>query len=454
MLYLLEFRRDEDVSLLPVAERTAARLERALLTEDATTRRVILAQALKTDPALALWTADQSNQCGENLLVSCDEAAKWLSDCPAEKLSRAIPGNCLTVLSGDARRYAHLCANILDQSRRAAAGVEELRDGQRDQTNWRSLVEQGQRLIDHCPHDSHSGTRLLPSFRPVAPPGPRLDQSIDDLPNDGSLVEFFLAEVPGVVWRLPALIRRLATLEVSIGSFDRRLEQEKLASLKELAYGASHEINNPLANISARSQTLLRDETDPERRRKLTSIRDQAMRAHEMIADLMLFAQPPPMVPELCKLGQLVMQIVEELADRALQRSVALIVRIDRDEVMVHGDATQLAVAIRGVIVNALEAVGDEGRVEVLVNAVGPGHQLARIVVSDDGPGISEEIRPHIFDPFFSGREAGRGLGFGLSKCWRIVNDHRGQLDVQRAQLGGAEITILLPVESTAVRVA
>ena len=64
-------------------------------------------------------------------------------------------------------------------------------------------------------------------------------------------------------------------------------------ALKELAYGASHEINNPLANIAARAQTLLEDEPDPERRRKLTAIHRQAMRAHEMIADLMLFARPP-----------------------------------------------------------------------------------------------------------------------------------------------------------------
>src|SRR5262245_21085375 len=75
--------------------------------------------------------------------------------------------------------------------------------------------------------------------------------------------------------------------------FEARLEREKLAGLMELAYGAGHEINNPLANIAARAQTLLEDERDPERRRKLQAIHRQAMRAHEMIADLMLFARPP-----------------------------------------------------------------------------------------------------------------------------------------------------------------
>ena len=78
-----------------------------------------------------------------------------------------------------------------------------------------------------------------------------------------------------------------------MATFEERLEQEKLAALKELAYGAGHEVNNPLANIAARAQTLLEDEVDPERRRKLIAIHRQAMRAHEMIADLMLFARPP-----------------------------------------------------------------------------------------------------------------------------------------------------------------
>ncbi|MCH5374349.1 MAG: hypothetical protein JJ992_10245, partial [Planctomycetes bacterium] len=82
---------------------------------------------------------------------------------------------------------------------------------------------------------------------------------------------------------LPALTRRLARLRQLEDDFQKTLETEKLESLKALAYGASHEINNPLANISTRAQTLLRDETDPERRQKLAVINTQAFRAYEMI---------------------------------------------------------------------------------------------------------------------------------------------------------------------------
>src|SRR5881397_2980256 len=75
--------------------------------------------------------------------------------------------------------------------------------------------------------------------------------------------------------------------------FAAAVEAAKLRALYDFAYGLSHEINNPLANIATRAQTLLVDEKDPERRRKLATIVQQAFKAHEMIADLMLFARPP-----------------------------------------------------------------------------------------------------------------------------------------------------------------
>src|SRR5215212_10429245 len=99
--------------------------------------------------------------------------------------------------------------------------------------------------------------------------------------------------------------------------FEQRLERAKLDALKELAYGASHEINNPLANISARAQTLLDDEQDPQRRQKLIAIHRQAMRAHEMISDLMLFARPPKLNPTSFCLPELIHKIVGGLSTLA-----------------------------------------------------------------------------------------------------------------------------------------
>jgi signal transduction histidine kinase len=230
--------------------------------------------------------------------------------------------------------------------------------------------------------------------------------------------------------------------------FDAHLEREKLAALMELAYGAGHEINNPLANIAARAQTLLADETDPERRRKLEAIHRQAMRAHEMIADLMLFARPPKLEMATIDLRKLVREVVDSLRDLAAERAIDLQCDVGDAPILVQADATQLAVAVAAVVTNAIEAVGSQGQVTATAREWAEGEvRSAEVIVRDNGPGISDTVRQHIFDPFFSGREAGRGLGFGLSKCWRIVTDHGGRIVVNNIEGGGAEFTILLPTQ-------
>jgi signal transduction histidine kinase len=232
-----------------------------------------------------------------------------------------------------------------------------------------------------------------------------------------------------------------------MASFEERLEQEKLEALKELAYGAGHEINNPLANIAARAQTLLEDERDPERRRKLVAIHRQAMRAHEMIADLMLFARPPQMNVTEFDLGPIVRAVFDESHKIGAERGIELTCEAGDAPVVISGDETQLGVAIGAVVKNAIEAVGANGHVEITLRRSTVGDESwAEVIVRDDGPGISAEVRRHLFDPFFSGREAGRGLGFGLSKCWRIVTQHGGSVVVNSVGGAGAEFTISLPL--------
>ncbi len=250
-----------------------------------------------------------------------------------------------------------------------------------------------------------------------------------------------------VEWRLPALALKLSSYERQLEQFERRLEQEKLESLKELAYGASHEINNPLANIAARAQTLLEDEANAERAKKLSAIHRQAMRAHEMISDLMLFARPPKLQSKIIDVRQLARRVVDQLRDLATEYDVDLVCETGDKPIEVLADETQLGVALDALVKNALEAVGDGGNVHVAVRRTETGSDaFAEASVRDNGPGISDEVRRHMFDPFFSGREAGRGLGFGLSKCWRLVTEHGGQVVVNRPAGGGAEIGILLPL--------
>ncbi|MEX2171456.1 MAG: HAMP domain-containing sensor histidine kinase [Pirellulales bacterium] len=241
--------------------------------------------------------------------------------------------------------------------------------------------------------------------------------------------------------RLLAVQRELADLRSSA----QDLEHAKLESLKELAYGASHEINNPLANIAGRAQTLLKDERDPQRRRMLESIHAQALRAHEMIADLMLFARPPALELQETDLRELVTQVAEELASAAADRQVALHTDLPTACDLARIDRTQISIALRALADNSLEAIGVSGEIVLGCRAALAKNRYAELFVRDTGPGIPPEIREHLFDPFFSGREAGRGLGFGLSKCWRIVTDHGGKIQVESQPAQGTIITLSLP---------
>jgi signal transduction histidine kinase len=143
------------------------------------------------------------------------------------------------------------------------------------------------------------------------------------------------------------------------------LESAKLQALYNFAYGLSHEINNPLANIATRAQTLLVDERDPERRRKLATIVQQAFRAHEMIADLMLFARPPAPRPEPTDLAKLADTVVAEMQEQAREQSTRLVRMGDSGPLIASVDPTQIAVALKALIQNSLEAVKSGGVVEV-----------------------------------------------------------------------------------------
>lgn len=244
-----------------------------------------------------------------------------------------------------------------------------------------------------------------------------------------------------------------------------QLEVEKLAALAEFAAGAGHEINNPLAVISGRAQLLLAGERDPERRRELAVIHRQALRIHEMISDLMQFARPA--MPEFAEVNVagLVAGVIKQLSADANEAGVRISVAPIDDSLTIRGDSAQIAVALAAVIVNALQACGDYGQSsamptpavdlplptggEVHISAVkgrntDDASATVEISVRDDGPGFDATAERHLFDPFFSGRSAGRGLGMGLAKCWRIVTLHGGAIRAANQPERGCEFVITL----------
>ena len=258
---------------------------------------------------------------------------------------------------------------------------------------------------------------------------------------------------------LRSLLRTSVQMARCESDFKNRLQVEKLAALKQLAYGASHEINNPLANISTGAQALMQSEADSDRRLRLANIYQQSMAAHEMISDLMLFAHPPAPVMETVDLRSLISEIVT----RAEKQGRTVVATFGPGVTELKLDRTQVIVAIEALLRNAFEAISqiedDDHCPKVSIridiasdsesNSISSniGDQL-RIFVVDNGPGFNQQQARHMFDPFYSGREAGRGLGFGLSKVYRIVKLHDGEILADRDdRVGETTFLIRLPLE-------
>jgi hypothetical protein len=436
--------------------------------------------ALVADPSLTLWSVCTASATGAGTeLCTLGEVAQWLH---SFGLHHALHWTNEDLSSqpqaspSDAARWAHL-ARISTEAMRAAEPPEKWAD---DQAPLVGMLSNAPQWLASCYVPLPAPSPSQDVFRSCLPDWlmHRLNelgqsaQAIDsarraaadladrqpEQPPNGLSVAGLSRRGPAGRHRqqqqlarlVPEIARRLARLDALESDFAHHLEQEKLAALKELAYGAGHEINNPLANISSRAQTLLRDETDPERRRWLATINSQAFRAHEMIADLMLFAHPP--TPEVrpvdCKV--LIDQVIRELQPIADSQQTAIGHSVDAPLPNLQGDAVHLQVAIKSICTNSLEALGMGGQVDVQAHAdcLPDGSQAVAITIRDTGPGIAADVRRHMFDPFFSGREAGRGMGFGLSKAWRIVTDHGGQIEVQSDAAIGATLIVRLPVNA------
>lgn len=225
--------------------------------------------------------------------------------------------------------------------------------------------------------------------------------------------------------------------------FERAVAEARLEGLRELAYGAGHEINNPLANIASRAQALLLDEADPERRRRLATIVDQSFRARDMIGGLMLFARPPKPRPEAVDVSGLVAAAIDAVRPVAAARGARLEYSPLPTPLAVRVDRVQIEEVVRVVAVNAIEAVSAGGR--VVLSVMRGGDDACEITISDDGRGMTTETLRRAFDPFYSGREAGRGIGLGLPKAWRLVEANGGGIVVDSRTGQGTRVAIRLP---------
>ncbi|HET6890334.1 MAG TPA: ATP-binding protein, partial [Pyrinomonadaceae bacterium] len=231
---------------------------------------------------------------------------------------------------------------------------------------------------------------------------------------------------------------------------------EKLAAIGRLAAGVVHEINNPLATISACAEALEsrlqegafsdgKSSALDDLREYLGLIRSEAFRCKSITNGLLDFSRSRTGEYILVNLADVINSAARLLAHQQRDGRIEFKIDTSGDLPPVSGDAGQLQQAIIALATNAIDAMPEGGTLTI---AARRQDQEVLVEISDTGVGIAPEHVTKIFEPFFTTKEVGRGTGLGLAVCYGILTEHGGSLDAQSALGVGSTFTITLPVVS------
>jgi len=240
------------------------------------------------------------------------------------------------------------------------------------------------------------------------------------------------------------VIERTASLATAQSEL---LQSAKLASLGQLVSGVAHEINNPLTSILGFSELSLdRPEIDPALRASLETIRSEAVRLRQVVANLTSFARRAPHRTEVVDIRKLFGRLVELRNYQLQSNNIWLHVEQPPEAVRVTADPDQLLQVILNLAINAEQAIKtcrDRGEIRLSCGSEGA---MAWLEVRDNGAGMTDEVREHIFDPFYTTKPTGEGTGLGLSISHGIITQHGGEISVESRVGQGATMRITLPL--------
>lgn len=268
-------------------------------------------------------------------------------------------------------------------------------------------------------------------------PMTQTDARIDEL---SQIVEVYNEVTERLQASHETLTGEVHRLQKQLATANEALHRSKrLAALGEMAAGIAHEVRNPLASIQLYAGMLVEDLADRPPQQSLATKICSAVRGLDgIVGDVLVYARP--LQPHSVVLD------VSELFDRAVQTHAA---QIDESEIRVvyHIETPRICVdpdlfhqALLNLIRNAIDAMGRDG---VLTLSASRANGVSRLVVQDSGPGISAEDVDRIFNPFFTTRATGTGLGLPI--VHRIVDAHGGSIVASSGAQGGAVFTLCLP---------
>ena len=234
--------------------------------------------------------------------------------------------------------------------------------------------------------------------------------------------------------------------------YQQLLQAEKMAALGQTISGVAHELNNPLATILSWAERLSERTLDDNSRRGVEVILAESERAARIVRNLLTFARKRQSTRAMIDVNHVVR---ETLALRAYEQrltNIEVITALATGLPQVFADAHQIQQVLLNLVINAEQAmVSANGRGSLVLRTWHDADRDAVVLeVTDDGPGVSADMRGKIFDPFFTTKEVGKGTGLGLTVAYAIVQEHGGRIRVEERPQG-ASFIVELPVSGLGV---
>ncbi|MBM4439070.1 MAG: GAF domain-containing protein [Candidatus Rokubacteria bacterium] len=221
------------------------------------------------------------------------------------------------------------------------------------------------------------------------------------------------------------------------------VQSAKLAAIGELAASIAHELNNPLTVILGHAQMLrMHAEDDSSQARKLEKVESEALRAAKITRGLLDFSRRREPKHEPVSVNALVPRALDLINSKLRGRTITVDTILEERAPMIHGDADQLTQVLINLAGNAIDAMGESGRLTVTTSSTEDGLELA---VQDTGAGMDAEQVNRIFEPFYTTKPEGKGTGLGLSVTLGILKSHGGVIAVESAPGRGTTMRVRLP---------
>jgi PAS domain S-box-containing protein len=225
-------------------------------------------------------------------------------------------------------------------------------------------------------------------------------------------------------------------------------ESENLAHIGQLATSLAHEIRNPLSSVKMNIQILLKNvEFNGNDKRRMEIMSSEISRLEKILAEMLDFAKPLRLYLEPTLINDIIETCLDIMDVKIKEKNITVKKKYSKGMARVMIDRDKLEQAIINVLLNSVEALSPGGEIRILTKKVMTNGGSIRVEITDDGPGIGEEDLPYVFDPFFSNKKKGTGLGLANTK--KIIEAHGGWVSISARRQPGTHFALSIPFSKT-----